>query len=93
LLSSSSSLTPTFVPDVEGYYLVTATVDGATNYSLRIGVLNVANTSTITAIRFLPVNNSQIPAPPSGATVFFSIELNDMARKLSDGSVARIETT
>lgn len=93
VLSSDTGATPTFTPDVEGYYVVTCLIDGVTLYILRIAVASVANISTLTAFRLLPVANATVPTPASGATVFYSTDESGLAAKLSDGSVVTLDVT
>ena len=92
-LSNVSASSPVFTPDVEGNYVVTCTVDSITFYRLTMSIVSIANTSTISALRFLPMTHAQVPAPRSGSTLFFSSELSKLAIKLPDDSVAGIETT
>lgn len=92
-LDSTTSTAPTFTPDVEGYYVVTCVVDGSTSYALRLAVASVANVSTLTALRFLPIANASVPAPATGRTLFCSVEENGLAVKLPDNSVLGVEVS
>lgn len=89
-LSSSTDASCSFSPDVDGYYVVTCLVDGTTSYVLRIATADVSPVGTITAMRFLPVANATIPTPAAGATMFYSVEVGGLAKKLPDGSVTAI---
>lgn len=87
LLSSSTGASPSFTPDVEGYYTVVCVVDGVTTYVLRIAVLSVASISTLTTLRFLPVADSQVPTPATGVTVYYSSTQSALVEKKTDGTV------
>ncbi len=89
-LRDAATGTPSFTPDVQGYYVATCVVDGVTAYVLRIGVADVSPVSTLTAQRFLPVANATIPAPAAGATLFYSLEVGGMAFKLPNGAVTAL---
>lgn len=92
LIDNSTSLSPLFSPDVEGTYVITCVVDSSITYVLRIDIVNVSVVSVISAIHILPCQNSQIPVPRSGVTIFFSSDSDGLAIKLSDGSVEEIQT-
>lgn len=89
-LDDESSLRPSFSPDVEGTFVASCLVDGATIYVLRFAIVNIATTSAISAIHFLPRSNSQIPTPSSGVTVFFSSDSGVMSQKSSAGTVTAL---
>lgn len=89
-LSSTDESSSGFTPDVDGYYVVTCLVDGTTLYVLRVAVADVSPVGTVTALRFLPVANATVPTPAAGATVFYSIEVGGLAKKLADGTVSAI---
>lgn len=89
-LDTTTGSTPLLTPDVEGYFTVSVLVDGVTTYVLRVGVVSVVNASTISALRFLPMLNAQVPVPQTGATQFYSLDLDAMALKYPDNSVEEI---
>lgn len=86
-LSDSDDASVTFSPDVEGTYLVTVVVDGTTTYVIRIACVNISAVSTLGALRFLPIANSQVPTPAAGRTVYFSSDANALVEKRPDGTV------
>lgn len=86
VLSSSTSSSPQFTPDVDGYYVVSLNVDG-TEYILRMAVVSVGVVSTISNTRYLPETNAQAPTPSSGVTVFYSSDESSLAFKDSGGTV------
>lgn len=86
-LSSDTAASPTFSPDVQGYYTITCVVDGVTTYILRVAVLSIAAGSTLSTIRFLPIADSQVPTPATGSTVYWSSTQGALAEKLSTGAV------
>lgn len=89
-LSSTTDPNPTFTPDAEGYFTVACLVDGTTTFILRIGVVAAAGVTTIGAIRLMPLADAQVPAPPTGASIYFSSDAGALVEKLSDGTVHRI---
>ncbi len=93
VLTSSTSSAPQFKPDVEGYYVVTVTVDSSTVYVLRIATVNVGTVSTIGATRLLPLADSQVSTPSTGVSLYYSSTQSSLAIKLTDGSVETINTT
>lgn len=89
-IDDDTSLRPKFSPNAEGIYVISCLVDGITTYVLRIYVVSVAVTTSISAIHFLPCSNAQIPTPRSGVTQFFSSDSGVMSQKLTDGTVIPI---
>lgn len=92
-LSDSSSRTPSFTPDVAGYYVVTCTVDGVTAYVIRLAVAQVAITTPYEAIRLQPLEDEQVIAPTLGACLYWSATQNALAIKLPDDSVSTVNVT
>lgn len=91
--SSSTDPTPTFTPDAEGFFTVACLVDGTTTYVLRIGVALAGGVTTLGSIRFMALADTQVPAPATGATVYYSSDVGGLVEKLSDGTVHRITVT
>lgn len=89
-LDSTDAASTTFVPDVPGEYVVTCTVDASTAYVIRCSVAASAAAAATGAIRFLPLADSIVPTPSTGATMFYSSTASAMSFKLSDGSVKRV---
>jgi hypothetical protein len=85
VLSSTTDASPSFTPDVEGFYTLTCVVDSVTTYVLRVAVLAIGSVSTLSAVKLLPIANVQVPTPATGRTIFSSSDLNDLAQKLPDG--------
>lgn len=69
-LNDDDATSVNFTPDVEGYYVITCEVNGTTTYILRISVASVANVSTITAMRMIPVASATVPIPATGVTLY-----------------------
>jgi hypothetical protein len=92
-LNDSASDAPTFTPDVAGYYVVTVNVDISTSYVIRIAAVAVAVTTPREAIRFTPLEDTQVTAPPLGCCLYFSSTQNALAVKFPDDSVATVNTT
>lgn len=86
-LSDSDDASITFSPDVEGTYLVTVVVDGSTTYVIRIACVHISAVSTLGALHFLPIANSQVPTPASGRTVYYSSDAAALVEKRPDGTV------
>lgn len=86
-LDSTTEQSCSFSPDVDGYYVVTCLVDGATSYVIRIAVAQTLTITTLSTARLLPVAESLVPTPPTGATLFYSSDQDAVAAKLSDGTV------
>jgi len=86
-LSTPNDISTNFSPDVEGYYVISCVVDGATSYVLRVAVAQVTAVTTLTSIRLMPVSEASVSAPPTGATLFYSSDQDAVAAKLSDNSV------
>lgn len=89
-LDDDEAFSPSFVPDVGGYYVVTCVLDGSTSYVLRIAAADVSLVSTITSIRFPPVANASVPAPAAGVTLFYSADDDALSVKLPDGTVSAV---
>lgn len=92
VLSSETSASPKFVPDVDGYYVVQCTVD-STLYILRIAAVNVGTVDTVGVRRLLPLTDAQVPTPSTGVSLYYSSTQSSLAIKLTDGSVETINTT
>ncbi len=92
-LDDPTSLRPLISPDVEGIYVLSCLVDGATTYTLTISIANVSVVSVISAIHLLPARNSQIPTPRSGGIIFFSSDSDSLSIKFNDDSVEEIQST
>lgn len=86
-LDSTTSQSCAFTPDVEGYYVITCLIDGATSYVLRLAASQTVMISTLSTARLLPVAEANVPTPPTGATLFYSIDQDALAAKLADGTV------
>lgn len=93
VLSSDSDASPTFTPDVGGYYVVTCVVDGTTVYILRVSVSAIGEVTTQTAIRLTPIANAAVPTPATGRTVYFSSDASALVEKRPDGTVHTIDVT
>lgn len=89
-LKTPTAASSGFSPDVEGYYVVTCLVDGTTLYVLRLATADVSPVGTMTALRLIPVANATIPTPVAGATIFYSIEEDAVAKKLPNGTVTAL---
>jgi len=86
-LSSFTSATPVFTPDVAGYYVITVTVDGSTAYVLRISVIDTAPVDVAQAHRYPPVADGSVPTPALGETHFYSSTGSRMKKKTAAGTV------
>lgn len=86
-LNSTTAASPVFTPDVQGYYVVTCVIDGTTTYILRVAVAQVADVTSLTTIRFLPIADASVPTPATGRTVYYSSTQSAMVEKRPDGTV------
>ncbi len=91
-LSALTGDSVTIKPDAEGYYVVTANVDGTT-YVLRIAVANVGTVSDRSILRLSPLADSQVPTPALGVNVFYSSTQDSLAFKDAAGDVFTIDST
>lgn len=92
-LSSSSSASPSFTPDVAGYWVVTCTVDSTTTYVIRVSVTQVAITTSYEAIRLSPKEDADVPTPALGCAMYWSATQDALAIKDSAGDVYTVDVT
>lgn len=85
-LSADDTATVTLTPDVAGYYVVTCTVDSTTTYVLRISVTQVAQTTSLEAIRFSPKLPAAVPTPALGGALFWNTTANQLFVKDAAGN-------
>lgn len=90
-LSDATAASPTFTPDVAGYYVATCTVDGAF-YVLRLSVTQSAISTTIEALRLQPKADADVRAPSTGAALYWSSTQGALVIKTSNGTVHTITT-
>lgn len=89
-LSSATSLSPRFTPDVGGDYVLTAVVDGSTVYKITIGVDQAAVTRSLEAIRYTPKAAATVTAPVQGQATFFDDDEGRIRAKNPDGTLTDI---
>lgn len=92
-LNDDDAASVRFIPDVEGFYVVTCTVSGSTVYVLRIEVAEIGEVNSISALRFQPLTDAQVPAPATGVTLYYSSTQSSLAIKLTNGNVETIDST
>lgn len=93
-LDDDQDTNPAFTPDVAGYYTVSVLIDGTTTYVLRISVSPIAVARQAEAINFQPLEDSQVPAPTIGRTVYCSATQGGvLVEKRPDNSVHVINVT
>lgn len=92
-LSAASGASVTFVPDADGIYLVSCTVDGTTTYVIRVTVVNVAFSTVTQAIRLSPVEDNAVPAPAAGRTLYFSATQDAVVLKDASNRVFIVDVT
>jgi hypothetical protein len=92
-LSASTGTGVTFRPDREGYYVITCTVGGSTVYVLRVGAVTIGNVITLSAHRFIPIADAQVPTPTSGVTLYYSSTQSSLAIKTTAGAVRTVDST
>jgi hypothetical protein len=79
------------VPDIEGFWTITATVDSTINYVLRLDIADQTPNSLTGALRFLERTGASIVVGPSGETMFFDSTLTRYRSKQSNGTIRDID--
>lgn len=92
-LTSDDASSSRFVPDVDGYYVVTCTVSGSTVYVLRIAVAAIGTVNSISALRAQPLTDAQVPTPATGVTIYYSSTQSALSFKDTAGDVFTIDST
>lgn len=92
-LSDDTNATPTFTPDVAGYYVITCTVDSVTVYVLRISVTQVTAATAVEALRLQPKSNASVPTPSTGVALFYSSDEAALCIKDASGDVFVVDVT
>jgi hypothetical protein len=90
-LSDDSGPSVTFTPDVAGLYVVTVSVNSATDYVLTMSVTQVAQTTSYEAIRLSPKPDAAVPAPTVGVALYYSSTQDALAVKKPDNSVHTVD--
>lgn len=90
-LNATSVAAPAFVPDAEGWWTITCTVDSTTTYVIRISVLALTQTTIAQAWRTSPVADATVPDPPAGEALFFSKDVGRWRAKDSSGTVRDVD--
>jgi hypothetical protein len=88
-LSSKTSSSPNFVPDVGGTYVVTCVVDGSSSYSATMSVLDTAVSEPVEALRFTPRADAQVAAPSLGRATYYSSNEAALVEKDPSGTVRK----
>lgn len=86
-LSAATGASVTFTPDVAGYYVITVVTNDGTTYTLTLSVTQVAQATTIEALRLSPKSDASVTAPVLGTAVYHSTDLDAPAAKDSAGTV------
>jgi len=92
-LSASTGASVTFVPDVEGDYVVTVVVDSTTTYVLTMTVVAVGTVMIASVIRLLPLADAQVTTPATGLALYYSTDQSAPAVKDSAGNISTIDLT
>jgi hypothetical protein len=92
-LTADDEAAVSFVPDYEGYYVVTCTVSGSMVYVLRVAVSNIGAVNVVDAMRLVPLTDTQVPTPATGATLYYSSTQSALAVKLTNGTVHTLDIT
>lgn len=91
-LTDETASNPSFSPDVQGTYTVTATVDGSTSYTLRLSALNVAAAEPVEVLRLQPRTDAQVTAPSVGVALYYSSTQASLCVKTSSDAVRTVTT-
>lgn len=70
---------------------MTCIVDGTTNYSATMSVLDTAASEPAEALRFIPRADAQVATPSLGVAVYYSSTQGALSSKNSAGSVAILD--
>jgi hypothetical protein len=89
-LDDATGTTPAFTPDVPGIYVASVLVDGATLYVLRLSVAAIGIVRVAEALNLLPLADSQVPTPQLGVALYYSTDLNAVAKKDTSGTVTAL---
>lgn len=95
-LSNTAVASPSFLPDVAGFYVLTcvATTAGVpTTYILRISVRQSSVATAVEALRLMPIADALVPAPPVGCALYFSEEQGTLCMKLANGDIHTVDST
>lgn len=90
-LSADTGHSVTFTPDVGGYYVFVALVDGTTTYVLRIAVTEVAAVVPYEALRMIPTDSDTVPTPVMGGAVHESIDGTGLVVKRPGPALKHLE--
>jgi hypothetical protein len=82
-----------FTPDVAGYYVITCTVSGVTVYVMRLAAISTGVVSTVDGLRLVPLEDTQVPTPSLGVTLFYSSDQDALSIKDSSGDVFTVDVT
>ena len=86
--------TPSLIPDVAGYYVITCMVDSTTTYVLRISVTDTVVATLKEALRLQPKADAQVPQPAAGLVLYCSsTQSNALCVKDASGNVFLVDLT
>lgn len=88
-LSNKNSASPTFTPDVTGYYVISVTVDESTTYVARIAAVETS-TTVLGAVNSLPLADATVNTPRTGTTVYHSSDVDEFSWRKADGTTVRL---
>lgn len=91
-LSDTTASSPNFIPDVGGTYVVGCKVDGTTDYSVQMTVLDTSASESVEALRFAPRANSTVGTPSIGLAIYYSSDAGGLVSKNTNGDVAALDT-
>ncbi len=86
-LNDDTDTTPSFTPDVAGFYVVSVLVDGVTLYVLRLEVAEVGIVRPSYALNLPSYADSQVPTPSIGVTLYYSTTASKAVVKDTSGTV------
>lgn len=93
-LDDDDDATPSFIPDVPGYYVVSVTLNGSTLYVLRIAVVSTATVRIGEVQHMLPIADSQVTTPQTGFAFYCGSDHSSLpCIKKSDGTVHTVDLT
>ncbi len=86
-----SGLAASVTPDIHGLYVITALVDGVTEYIIRLSVAVSGAVTVREAIHLPPVASSNLSAPAVGRLLFCDASNSHLSVLLPGGTVVDLE--
>ena len=92
-LSETDDPTPTFIPDVAGYYTLVCVLDSTVTFVQRLSVSLPAESTALEAIRLQPLTDAQVATPALGVALYYSSDQSALCMKFPGGYIHTVDTT